>query len=133
MSAVSLCASSSVLTLLLTLFTAAPADAHQRLAQSGKVADVLKSGTVTVIGKEFKFVPNMIRVKAGEHVTIVFKDEGRLSHNLTIPDLGAHTPTIQSGAQATLRFTAQKAGTYPFWCTVPGHKEAGMRGEVRVQ
>lgn len=94
---------------------------------------------VTVVAKEFRFVPNVIRAKAGEPLTIVLKDEGVMSHNLTIfatasgkPVL-AHTPTIQSRSQATLRFTPEKAGIYPFWCTVPGHKEAGMVGRVIVR
>jgi uncharacterized cupredoxin-like copper-binding protein len=36
------------------------------------------------------------------------------------------------GQSATLDFTPSKPGTYEFWCTVPGHKEAGMRGTLVV-
>ena len=37
------------------------------------------------------------------------------------------------GQSATLEFTPSKPGTYEFWCTVSGHKEAGMNGTLVVQ
>lgn len=109
----------------------APAAAQ---AATGPGGDVI----VTAV-KGFRFIPNRIRAKAGEPLTILFKNKGVLSHNLTIfatadgKRVLAKTPTIQSGTQATLHFTPEQAGTYPFWCTVPGHKEAGMRGRVIVR
>lgn len=116
--------------LVVTLFATAPMIS---LARHEQAVTVQASGRVTVVGKEFQFIPNVIRIERGQAVTIVFKDEGALSHNLTIPGLHVRTPTIQSGAQATLHFIAKEAGTFPFWCTVPGHKEAGMRGTVVIR
>jgi uncharacterized cupredoxin-like copper-binding protein len=118
--------------LTLVLSPAAPATAHEHQKTSDPPAEVPASGKITVVAKEFKFSPGAIQVKKGQHVTIVFKNEGRLSHNLTIPDLGLHTSTIQSGAQATIEFTAKQTGTHAFWCAVPGHKQAGMIGKVDV-
>jgi uncharacterized cupredoxin-like copper-binding protein len=37
------------------------------------------------------------------------------------------------GQSAMLEFTPSKPGTYEFWCTVAGHKEAGMTGTLVVQ
>jgi uncharacterized cupredoxin-like copper-binding protein len=37
------------------------------------------------------------------------------------------------GAQAKLTFTPSRAGTYEFFCTVVGHKEAGMAGTLTVK
>lgn len=101
-------------------------------SDNGKAVDVPADGRVTVVGKEFQYSPNAIRVEKGQQVTIVFRNEGALSHNLTIPKLAVRTDTIQSGATDTIEFTAKEAGTYAFWCTVPGHKQAGMTGEVSV-
>ncbi|WP_018719139.1 cupredoxin domain-containing protein [Arhodomonas aquaeolei] len=98
----------------------------------GTVMDVPESGHITVVGKEFQYSPSRIHVEKGQHVTLVFKNAGALSHNLTIPKLGLKTETIQGGATDTIEFTAKKAATYPFWCTVPGHKQAGMTGGVEV-
>lgn len=118
--------------LLVTLIGLLSAAAHGSDVSSGQIVDVPASGKITVIGKEFKFIPDAIRVKKGQHVTIVFKNKGHVSHSLTIPDLGLHTPTIQSGSRATISFTAKDTGVHGFWCTVPGHKQAGMKGEVDI-
>ncbi len=38
-----------------------------------------------------------------------------------------------AGESAEIRFTGTKAGTYTFYCTVPGHREAGMEGKLTVR
>ncbi|MBP9501523.1 MAG: hypothetical protein KBF17_05110 [Candidatus Promineofilum sp.] len=38
-----------------------------------------------------------------------------------------------SGDQAGVEFTPATPGEYEFYCTVPGHREAGMRGILVVQ
>lgn len=117
----------------LAVLAAVPATGHEHPGKVRQVAAAPANGNaVTVVATEFKFTPNAIRVREGQAVTIEFKNEGRMSHNLTIPKLGQHTATIQSGTEATLHFTASKTGTFPFWCTVPGHKQAGMVGKVVV-
>ncbi|HZD24829.1 MAG TPA: cupredoxin domain-containing protein [Alphaproteobacteria bacterium] len=118
--------------LLSAVVAALPAAAHGPDARPTQVAAVPSSGKVTVVAREFKFEPDAIDVKQGQHVTILFRNEGKLSHNLAIPELGLHTDTIQGGKQETLDFVAKKTGTYAFWCAVPGHKQAGMRGKVVV-
>jgi uncharacterized cupredoxin-like copper-binding protein len=40
---------------------------------------------------------------------------------------------VDAGKTATLEFTPTKAGTYTFYCTVPGHKDAGMKGTLTVK
>lgn len=117
---------------LVVLLATPVASAHGPRAASASPADVPASGRIVVVGTEFMFSPDAIRVNQGQEVTIVFRNEGRLSHNLTIRELGVHTDTIQSGAQDTVHFVARQTGTYPFWCTVPGHKEAGMTGTMKV-
>jgi len=37
-----------------------------------------------------------------------------------------------TGGNGTLTFTPSKPGTYAFYCTVAGHKEAGMVGTLTV-
>jgi plastocyanin len=68
-------------------------------------------------------------------VTIEFKNMAPLEHNVTVEDaagskLGA-TPTFTGGTKSlTLDL---KAGTYSFFCSVPGHRQAGMQGTLTVQ
>jgi plastocyanin len=68
-------------------------------------------------------------------VTIDFTNMSSLPHNMTIqqgtngPVIGS-TPTF-SGGSKTLNVTL-KPGTYTFYCSVPGHRQAGMQGTLTV-
>jgi plastocyanin len=75
----------------------------------------------------------MLTAKAGE-VEIAFTNMSPLDHNVTLESssgktLGA-TPTFQ-GATKTLTLNLQP-GTYKFFCSVPGHRQAGMEGTLKV-
>jgi plastocyanin len=66
-------------------------------------------------------------------VTITMTNMSPLEHNLTLAQntkvLGA-TPTF-SGGTRTLTLTL-KPGVYTFFCSVPGHRKAGMEGTLTV-
>ncbi len=92
------------------------------------------SGTVnvTVTATEFKFDPATITVKTGDKVNITFVNKGTVDHTYVQPDLNINLKAAP-GQSATGQFTASKAGTYNVVCDVPGHKEAGMTGQIVVQ
>ncbi len=82
-----------------------------------------------------KFTKSTLTAKAGT-VTINFTNSSPLAHNFTVqqgtsgPVVGA-TPTFMGGTKTlTLKL---KAGTYTFYCSVPGHRAAGMQGTLTVQ
>ena len=67
-------------------------------------------------------------------MSIDFTNMSSIGHNLTIEgssgDVGA-TPTFEGGSKT---LTANlKPGMYKFYCSVPGHRQAGMEGTVTVQ
>jgi heme/copper-type cytochrome/quinol oxidase subunit 2 len=37
---------------------------------------------------------------------------------------------VMPGVDVLVEFTPQEAGTYAFYCTAPGHNEAGMQGTL---
>jgi uncharacterized cupredoxin-like copper-binding protein len=39
---------------------------------------------------------------------------------------------VQPGQTATVSFTPTVAGTYEYYCDVPGHKDAAMKGTLTV-
>ncbi len=68
-------------------------------------------------------------------VSIAFTNMSPLSHNVTVESssgkiLGA-TPTFQGGTK--LLTLDLKPGTYKFFCSVPGHRTAGMEGTLTVK
>jgi plastocyanin len=81
-----------------------------------------------------KFSATTLTAKAGK-VTIAFTNNSPLQHNFTLQEgtsgkvLDA-TPTFQGGTK-TLTLSL-KPGTYTFYCSVPGHRMAGMQGTLTV-
>jgi len=87
--------------------------------------------TVEVEAIDLAFKPNKIEVSAGD-ITINLTNKGFLPHNLTIEGVnGADTGIINSGTTASITATLA-AGTYTYFCSVPGHKDAGMIGSIVV-
>jgi uncharacterized cupredoxin-like copper-binding protein len=89
------------------------------------VAVTLKDFTITLAGGN--------SLKPGTY-TFTVANDGPSAHNLTIDGPGvdnAATPTFGSGETKALTVTLQN-GTYDFFCSVPGHKQAGMDVSVTV-
>jgi plastocyanin len=85
-------------------------------------------------GGQLKYDTSSLTAKSGT-VTIDFTNAAPLGHNLTIASssgaVQAATPTFQGGSK-TLSLSL-KPGTYTFYCSVPGHRAAGMEGKLTVQ
>ncbi len=82
---------------------------------------------------QLSFDKTSLSARAGK-VSIAFTNMSPLAHNLTVESsagkiVGA-TPTFQD-AMKMLTLTL-KAGTYKFFCSVPGHRQAGMEGTLTV-
>ena len=107
--------------------------AYAAVAIGGFAATAAFADTMTtVVAKKFSFEPSELTAEAGETVTIAFKNQGSLSHNLTFKNLDAKTETIQTGNTRTIELQVDEPGTYQFVCTVPGHAQAGMKGKLVV-
>ncbi len=83
---------------------------------------------------QLKYNTTSLTASAG-NVSIAFKNMAQLGHNVTIESssgatVGA-TPTFQGGSK-TLTVNL-KPGTYKFFCSVPGHRAAGMEGTLTVK
>ena len=75
------------------------------------------------------FSPKDITVKEGK-VTVTLANQDPMIHNFTIDALGVAIGVDASGT-ATGSFDA-KPGVYEFYCSIPGHKQAGMAGTLTV-
>jgi outer membrane biosynthesis protein TonB len=91
-----------------------------------------KPQTVAVTETEFKIALPSAQLKAGP-VTFDVKNAGQIEHDLVITGNGLTegTPRFNGGQSKTLKVTL-KPGTYELFCSVPGHKQAGMDLKVTV-
>jgi plastocyanin len=83
---------------------------------------------------ELAYTTTTATAKAGK-VTVDFNNPQALTHDVAIEnaqgeEVGA-TELIASGEDSTT--VDLKPGTYTYFCTVPGHREAGMEGTLTVK
>jgi len=74
-----------------------------------------------------------LNAKAGK-VTIDFNNPSPIPHNVVIEQDGKELAGFEPIAEGEEEVSAElKAGTYTFYCAVPGHREAGMEGTLTVK
>ena len=88
----------------------------------------------TPSGTELAYDQKSATAKAGS-VTIDFQNNESISHDVAIEspsgDTVGQTDLVASGSANTT--VDLQPGTYQFFCTVPGHREAGMQGTLTVK
>jgi FtsP/CotA-like multicopper oxidase with cupredoxin domain len=90
--------------------------------------------TIAVSLKEFSITPAQIDAPSGQVLTFDVTNNGTTQHTFAV-DTGngvRATQLIDPGASATLEVPALGAGTYRVYCTVPGHADLGMEGQLVV-
>jgi uncharacterized cupredoxin-like copper-binding protein len=108
--------------------------------------------TIELALEDIEFSEDDLNVEAGAVVELHLENTGSLDHDYTMNRLG--TPSaVEAGAggeqrhggsfavhvaldrgdEATVRLRLEEAGEYVFYCTVPGHRSAGMEGTITVR
>jgi plastocyanin len=79
------------------------------------------------------FEPSELSAKAGD-VTVEYDNPSPVQHSVAI-EAGSETlAESEIGTETTLTASAElDPGEYVFYCTVPGHREAGMEGALTVK
>ena len=79
-----------------------------------------------------RFNQESLQANAGE-VTIVMDNPSSVPHNVAIQGGGVDEKgeIVGKGEQSEVSATVEP-GTYEFYCSVPGHEAAGMKGELTV-
>ena len=88
----------------------------------------------TPSGTELAYDQKDVSAKAGS-VTIDFTNNESISHDVAVEsssgDTVGQTDLVASGTANTT--VDLQPGSYTFFCTVPGHREAGMEGTLTVK
>lgn len=75
-----------------------------------------------------------LRVREDAVVQITLINGEGAEHDIVFPDFKAASERIVApGASSTIVFRVGSAGSYVYFCAVPGHREAGMEGNMVVE
>jgi nitrite reductase (NO-forming) len=69
----------------------------------------------------------------GQIVQLTLINGEGTEHDIVFPDQDAKSPRVNGkGASTTIVFRATKSGDFVYFCSVPGHRLAGMQGQFLV-
>lgn len=87
---------------------------------------------IPISSSGFSFTKTSVTAKAGT-VTLKAMNPQSVAHDISIKGNGVDVRGNQVSNGGTSTVTANlKAGTYEFYCSVPGHEQAGMKGTLTV-
>ncbi len=102
-------------------------------ACGGSASGASNAQKVTITTQDtFKYDPATLTAKVGQPVEVTLDNRGNLEHSFVIDALGVKIGPITGGQKGSGSFTPSQAGTYTFYCSVPGHIDAGMTGTLTV-
>jgi uncharacterized cupredoxin-like copper-binding protein len=90
------------------------------------------AGDMTVVAVDIAFEPKELTIAADTDVVVTIENQGMLQHDFTIDELGVKSDLLNGGESTEVTINAA-AGTYEYYCSVTGHKEAGMVGTLTVE
>ena len=102
----------------------------------GTTATVTKGSTVklTANANQLAYDQKTLNAKSGT-VSIDFDNPASLQHDVAVADSSGKvlgTSDLVAQGKVNLTLSNLKPGKYTFYCTVPGHRDAGMEGTLNV-
>lgn len=86
---------------------------------------------IEIVADAMRFEPARVELTAGEPVNLVLRSQD-IFHDLIVDDAGFHIDA-ERGEQATGGLVLPDPGVYVAYCSVPGHRQAGMELEIVVE
>ena len=107
-----------------------PADIEFTLTTGGDGHSLVFYG----VGGDIDGVANpTLAVNLGDVVQITLIDGQAVEHDLKIDEFGAATgPVKELNEERVITFVADQEGTFEYYCSIPGHRAAGMVGMLQV-
>ena len=111
-------------------FAAAETGSAQPAASAAAAAPELATqDAISIEAFDLGFTPAAVQVKAAGTYPVTFANTGSTLHDVTFAD--GTTLTAEAGKTATGSVTVPAEGL-AFICSIPGHADAGMKGQVTV-
>ena len=109
---------------------AAPAPAKKKKAATSSASTV----SLAPKGDQLMFDTDQLSAKAGK-LTVKFTNNSAIAHDVVVSDQAnkvlGQTPVFDGGTKSFN--VTLKPGTYTYYCSVPGHRQAGMQGTLTVK
>jgi nitrite reductase (NO-forming) len=85
-------------------------------------------------GGEIDGLVNLVLIaSAGDSVRIILINGDGMPHDIFLPDIGVQSAmTAILGEHAIVEFKVSVSGEFVYFCSVPGHRAAGMEGLLVV-
>ena len=102
---------------------------------SGSDAGSTDTGGLTVIaseGGDLTWEPTELTAPAGE-VTVTLDNPAPVAHDIAIEGNGVDEKSELVTDDTTTVTAELQPGEYTYYCTVPGHEDAGMTGTLTVE
>lgn len=94
------------------------------------------SGALAVVSleaRDLSFAPNHLEAVAGQPFELSMHDAGVITHNVTIDAPVSIQLVVGPGRTGSTMVEALAPGTYTFYCSVSGHRRAGMEGTLTIR
>ncbi|MDE2150683.1 MAG: multicopper oxidase domain-containing protein [Gammaproteobacteria bacterium] len=90
--------------------------------------------TFVGVGQSIDGVVNpTLNAKKGDIVQITLIDGDGAEHDISFPDFNALSDhVVGPGASTVIVFRADRDGSFKYFCTLPGHRAAGMEGTITI-
>jgi len=130
-------------------------DDEMAVGKPGNAANTDRTIEIVMLEKEdgsMVFEPATLNMKKGETVRFRLTNKGDSDHEFVMdevaanqkhklamekyPDMEHADPNairLESGKSGEIVWTFSKTGKFEFACLIPGHYEAGMRGDLTVE
>lgn len=127
-------------------------------ASDGSVESEPQHKAITIVASDIAYDVERIEATAGQPINLTLENQGVLEHDFSIVEIPLHgevttehaeeseehdmsevgvEPAVHVAAAAdgrsTIEFTPASPGQYTYYCTVSGHREAGMEGVLVVK
>ena len=93
--------------------------------------EVPDGADIVVVADDLSYAPERIEVPAGEPIELHLRNDGGIVHDLVM-DTGWESGEVRPGEAVTVTMAPLEASTVA-WCSIPGHRDAGMELEVVVR
>jgi len=107
----------------------------QTVINEGKLAYIGIDGEVDGVKIDGVINPDLL-VQPGDVLRLILLNGDGMPHNLYLPDFNAQTSFVSKVGDQTeiiVEVGDVQPGTYVYYCTVPGHRQAGQEGKLIVR